>query len=234
MAMHQKEASTERDRQGEDAVKESKCDREKGTILLEGVFGVFVSIVIMTLLLSLGFYLYQRTMIGIVANEIAEEVVMTYRYKDVKSCRNISLSDIETLSRYRHTLFAGQFHRKNESKGAAIANERLPKTTLAKGKGNAVVSIEKIADDVGRMHYEVTLTQEYEFMLGGILDMVGIPSREVLSATVYVDSIDISNYINTVKMTNYGLDKFEDAVPILKAVTSVIKLLQSAANLSSE
>lgn len=48
--------------------------------MLEGVFGVFFSIIVMAFLLSFGFYLYQQTMVDIVANEVAEEVVMTYKF----------------------------------------------------------------------------------------------------------------------------------------------------------
>ena len=61
-------------------MKQEVIKNESGTVMLEGVFGVFVSIIVMAFLLSFGFYLYQQTMVDIVANEVAEEVVMTYKF----------------------------------------------------------------------------------------------------------------------------------------------------------
>ena len=72
-------------------MKQEQIKNERGTVMLEGVFGVMVSIIVMAFLLSFGFYLYQQTMVDIVANEIAEEVVMTYKFRDVDDCSEITL-----------------------------------------------------------------------------------------------------------------------------------------------
>ena len=208
-------------------MKQEQIKNECGTVMLEGVFGVFVSIIVMAFLLSFGFYLYQQTMVDIVANEIAEEVVMTYKFRDVDDCSEITLDKVKNLGRYRYFLFAGKYDSANEQKGTTLANVRLSKTSLSKANSAPKVEIEKVGDDLGRMHYEVTLTQNYEFMMGDILSLVGLTDAETISTTVYVESVDVSNYINTVKMTNYGLKKFSGAVPLLNTVNSVIKLMKS-------
>lgn len=208
-------------------MKQDQIKNERGTVMLEGVFGVFVSIIVMAFLLSFGFYLYQQTMVDIVANEVAEEVVMTYKFRDVDDCSEITLDKVKNLGRYRYFLFAGQYDGANEQKGTTLANVRLSKTSLSKANSAPKVEIEKVGDDLGRMHYEVTLTQNYEFMMGDILSLVGLNDVETISTTVYVESVDVSNYINTVKMTNYGLKKFSGAVPLLNTVNSVIKLMKS-------
>lgn len=202
-------------------------DKERGAVMLEGVFGVCVSIIVMIFLLSFGFYLYQVTMVDIVANEIATEVVQTYKFKNVSDSSDISLNDVTSVGRYRYILFASQYDSANEAKGATLANVRLTKTTLAQTESMPTVQIEKVGDDVGRMHYEVTLSQEYSFLLGDVLSIVGLDASDTISATVYVEAVDVSNYINTVKMTNYGLSKFVSANPLLKTVDSVIKLMES-------
>ena len=202
-------------------------DKEQGAVMIEGVFGILASIIIMAFLLSFGFYLYQQTIVDIVANEIAEEVVMTYKFSSINDCADISLPDVQNVGRYRYILFANKYDSANELKGKNIADIRLSQTSLAQSHGNSTINIEKIGDDLGRMHYEVTLTQEYKYLLGDILKIVGLPSMESLSSTVYVESIDVSNYINTVKMTNYGLNKFTSSVPLLNMVNSVIKLMKS-------
>lgn len=208
-------------------MKQEQIKNERGTVMLEGVFGVMVSIIVMAFLLSFGFYLYQQTMVDIVANEIAEEVVMTYKFRDVDDCSEITLDKVKNLGRYRYFLFAGQYDSANEQKGTTLANVRLSKTSLSKANSTPKVEIEKVGDDLGRMHYEVTLTQNYEFMMGDILSLVGLRDAETISTTVYVEAVDVSNYINTVKMTNYGLKKFSGAVPLLNTVNSVIKLMKS-------
>lgn len=211
--------------------KSSQLKNERGTVMIEGVFGLVVSIIVMVLLLSFGFYLYQRTMVAIVANEIAEEVVMTYKFHDIDDCADISLSDVQNVGRYRYFLFAEQYDSANEAKGTALANVRLSKTSLEQSNSAPKVEIEKVGDDLGRMHYEVTLTQNYDFIMGDILSLVGIADAKTLSTTVYVEAVDVSNYVNTVKMTNYGLEKFAGAVPFLKTVNSVIKLMKSVYNI---
>ncbi len=208
-------------------MKSKRKNDEQGTVMLESVFGIFVSIIIMAFLLSFGFYLYQQTVMDIVANETAEEVVQTYKLRNVNDCSEISLDDVTGVARYRYLLFATQYDKANETKGATLANVRLSKTSLAQSDSAPRVEIEKIGDDIGRMHYEVTLTQEYEFMLGDLLEFMGLQDAETMSTTVYVESVDISNYINTVKMVNYGLDKVTDAVPLLNMVNSVIKMMKS-------
>lgn len=212
-------------------MKQKRIKSECGTVILEGVFGVFVSIIVMAFLLSFGFYLYQQTMVDIVANEVAEEVVMTYKFKDADDCSKITLEKVKNLGRYRYFLFAGQYDSTNEQKATTLANVRLSKTSLAKADSAPKVEIEKVGDDLGRMHYEVTLTQNYEFVMGDILRLVGLSDVETISTTVYVEMVDISHYINTVKMTNYGLKKFRGAVPLLNTVNSVIKLMKSVYNL---
>ena len=208
-------------------MKSKRKNDEQGTVMLESVFGIFVSIIIMAFLLSFGFYLYQQTVMDIVANETAEEVGQTYKLRNVNDCSEISLDDVTGVARYRYLLFATQYDKANETKGATLANVRLSKTSLAQSDSAPRVEIEKIGDDIGRMHYEVTLTQEYEFMLGDLLEFMGLQDAETMSTTVYVESVDISNYINTVKMVNYGLDKVTDAVPLLNMVNSVIKMMKS-------
>lgn len=204
-----------------------KKNKESGMVILEGVFGVFVSTIIMMLMLSLGFYLYQQTMFYVVANEIAEDVVHTYKFRSVDDCSTISLSDVNNVGRYRYLLFSSKYCTANEQKGTQLANDRLSKTSLSKAENQPKVSIKKISDDVGRMHYEVTLSQKNSFLMGDILKLLGINKSDEISATVYVESVDISHYINTVKMVNYGINKVVNSGPLMKMIDSVVKIMGS-------
>ncbi len=208
-------------------MEQKDIQKECGTVLLEGAFSVVVTILFLSFFLSFGFYIYQRTIIHIVANEIAEEIVVTYKFRDVDDCEDIALDKITNIGRYRNILHSSLFDTANEQKATSLANTRLSKTSLGKADGSAQVNIEKIGDDLGRVHYEVTVSQKYEFLLGDLLSLVGLSGVDTISSTVYVEAIDVSNYINTVKMTNYGLKKFTGAIPLLDTINSVINLMQS-------
>ena len=216
---------------GKSNVHDMKVRDDSGAVMIESVFGILGSMLIMVFLLSFGFYLYQKTMLHIVANEIAEDIVMTYKFKDVDDCSQIALSDVQNVGRYRYFLFSSRYDSANETKGNKLAKTRLSKTSLAESKGAPTVKIDKVGDDLGRMHYEVTLTQNYQFMMGGVLKWIGLTKQGNLSCTVYVEAVDVSYYINTVKMANYGINKFVGAVPLLNTVNSVVKLMKSVYNI---
>lgn len=209
-----------------------RCKKdEQGTVLLEGVFAVFACIIVLMLMLSLGFYIYQNTMLGIVTNEVAEEIVHIYKYENASDASNITKTDVGNVGNYRYLFFSTSYALRNETKAKNMVDSRLAQTSFAKRIGTANVDIEQIADDLGRMHYEVTVSQEYEFLMGDLLQLLGLNGTETLSSTAYVESVDISNYINVVKMTNYGLDKFTKAVPLVNMVNSVVKMMKAIYNI---
>lgn len=205
-------------------MKQNKTNSDNGTVMLEGVIGVLCSMFVLIFLLSFGFYLYQQTMFHIVANKIAEEVVMTYKFIDVEECEDISLTDIENIGRYRYFLFS-KYENKSEIKGKNLANYLLPLGSLAKATSEPVVNVKKLNDGSGRMHLEVTLEQDYTFMLGGILELFNIPESAKISSTVYVESVDVSNYINTVKLTNYGVNKVVESAETLENISGILELM---------
>jgi hypothetical protein len=207
-------------------MKKEQMKSERGMILIEGVLGMLVSVIVMAILLSLGFFLYQKSMVDIVAGEIAEEVVTTYKFRDIESASDITLDKVTSLGMYRMVL-AGMYKTANEKKATNIADHHLSKTSLAKAGNGPTVKIVPVGDDVGRIHYEVTLTQEYTFLMSDLLNIIGLKDMGKISSTVYVTSTDVGQFINTVKLANYGLKKFKDVSPLTKAMDSVIKAIRS-------
>ena len=208
----------------------SNADSQKGSIMLEGVFGVLASMFVLFFLLSFGLYLYQQTLVGIVTNEVAEEIATTYKYLDVSENSTIALENVTSIGRYRYLLCSGRFDQGNKQKGESIATAHLSKTSLALSENSLNVSIKKVSDDVGRVHFEVTLSDSYDFMLGGLLDIVGIDTTDNISRTAIVESVDILNYVNSVKTVNYFMGK-ADEIPILNTISSVIGTIRSVAHL---
>lgn len=204
-----------------------KIKDERGTVMLESTYCILVSIIVLMFMLSFGFFLYQNAVVTVVTNEVAEEVSQTYKLRNVADSSSITSSDISGIGKYRYLFFADDFNSKNEAKLNNLANVRLSKTSLAKEEGNITVDVETVVDDIGRRHYEVTVTQKYSFLLGDLLSVIGQSDVETLSRTVYVESSDVLNYVNTVKTTKYGLNELKDHSDLLGLVDSAISLLHS-------
>lgn len=204
-----------------------KIKNERGELMLEAAYCILVCIIVLMLLLSLGFFLYQKTMFHIAANEIAEEVVQTYKLKNVSDSSEIKASDISGIGKYRYLLFSDSFQRKNEEKAKKLVETRVPQTSLAKSEGTFEVSVETVIDDIGRRHFEVNVSKRYSFLMGDLLGFLGQQGEQTLETTVYVESVDVLSYVNTVKFTKYGFKKVGSNVGVLKIVDSAISLLHS-------
>lgn len=208
-----------------------KRNKENGTIMLEATFCILVCIVVIMLLLSTGFFLYQKVMISVVANEVAENVTQTYKLLSAEDSSDISLEDVENVCIYRYYFFSSIYRKSNEKKGRAYANIRLSKTSLAQDDGTIpVVTIEQVHDDIGRFHYEITVKQHYTFLWGELLEWIGIPGSQEMTATAYAEGVDIFHYVNTVKTYKYFSNKALQT-SLGKVLNSGVKVIKSIYNL---
>lgn len=205
---------------------------DRGVIMLEGAIAMYVVMVVLCFLLSLGFYLYQHTIVVYVSNEVAEEVAQTYKYKDVVDSSNLTEDDVLNVGLFRHSFSAGKNMRSaNVKKAQKLINKRLPATSLAQQRGGIRVTIDAETSDIGRSHLIVTASANYNFLFERVLKMFGMKDVGKVSHTTYVENVDILDYVNTVKTTDYGLKKLSGAVPLLNMVDSVIQLMQSLFNI---
>ncbi|MCD8086232.1 MAG: hypothetical protein LUF28_07920 [Clostridiales bacterium] len=211
---------------------------DSGTIILESTFCILVCMVVLLLLLSVGFYLYQVVLIQVVANETAENIATTYKYADLADSADLTADDIANIGLYRYWFSNGtNLEEASMSTGASYANGRLSKTSLAQSNGSATVTVESVTDDIGRMHYEVTVTQTYTFLLGDILNMIGLNGTQQMSATAYAQGVDVSYYINSIKtwksvtQTVTGLSGEAGVInSVLGMLSSAIKLIKDITN----
>lgn len=204
-----------------------KIKDERGAVILESTYCILISIIVLMFIISFGFFLYQNAMVTVVANEVAEEVSQTYKLRNVSDSSSISSSDISSIGHYRYLFFSDSFNTKNAVKAKNYANIRLSKTSLAEEEGSLSVNVETIVDDIGRRHYEVTVSQKYSFLLGDLLSFIGQKDVQTISRTVYVESSDVLSYINTVKATKYGIGELSDKFESTQAIDKAISLLKS-------
>lgn len=204
-----------------------KMRSERGAVMLESTYCILLAIFVLMFMLSFGFRLYQEAVVGVVANEVAEEVVLNYKLKDIADKDSVKAKNLKDVGYFRYFLFTSRFETANESKGKALASTRLMETDLAKKEGALQVEIDTVVDDIGRRHYEVTVKQKFSFLLGDFLDVIGLKEKEYITSTVYVESVDVLNYANTVKTTQYALDKVTEESALFSLVDSAIKLIES-------
>lgn len=204
-----------------------KYKNERGAVILESTYCILLAIFVLFFFLSFGFFLYQKTAVGIIANEVAEEAIVTYKLRNVADSESVSSTDVAGIGKYRYLLFGGNFERKSESKAKTLADTRLTQTEMAKDKGGLSVSVTPVVDDIGRRHYEVTVRNKYSFLLGDLLSIVGQKEVQTVEATVYVESYDVLNYVNTVKFTQYGISKITDEFALLGLIDSAIGILSN-------
>jgi hypothetical protein len=202
---------------------------ESGAIMLEATFCLIACIVVILMVMSFGFIVYQRAMMGIVANQVAEEVAVTYKLRTVTDSSDVSESDVVGVGKYRYFLYSQDFVDANYTKLSILAQTRLTKTSLANDEGGFDVSIERRADDVGRAHYTIVVTNKYSYLFEGIFSTLNIDAANTLNATSYVADTDILSYVNTKNTTDYIISKN----PVSDLLDSVIGLVNTVINIFS-
>lgn len=204
-----------------------KKNSECGAVILESTWCILLAMFVFFFMISFGFFLYQKVTVKIVATEVAEEIIHTYKYENVDDCSDISGDTVGSVGKYRYIFRKNKLIRANENKAENLLGGRLTKTTLAKKESDVDVKIEPIVDELGRMHYEVTVEQEYRFLMGDFLKVIGQDETQKFSTTIYVSGTDVLHYINQVKMGKFMLGLLEENSSLVGMIESAISLLHT-------
>lgn len=171
---------------------------ERGAVMLEATWCVLIVLLVCLILISLGFLMYQHTVVQVVANEISQEVSQTYKYKTATDTSSVTQSHVSDVGMFRY--FKNKsFSAAGERKFKALAQSRLPQTNLARQEGAMTVSVKRVSDDAGRYHLEITVEQRYGFLLGDLLSRLGMSDLMTVKSTVYVAGTDILYYTNMIR-----------------------------------
>lgn len=182
---------------------------ESGVLILEATFGLFITMVVMMFLLSIGLLLYQRVLVTVVANQTANDIAQVYKLWDVSDNGSLTKEDVTDIKIFRG-FRKDKFDAKNTKKAYAYISSRLKQTSLAPPDGMLDVTVETVHDDIGRNHYEITVTQKYVFLFGDILNMMGLRGYDEISTVSRVEAKDMTGYISTVKLYKYLAKKTEN------------------------
>jgi len=181
---------------------------EDGTIMIESTYCMLATLIVLIFIMGLGFIYYQKVMFAIACDQVAEEVVQTYKLKEVTHNVEVTQEDIgnDKLGYYRY--FWGTIQDASKDHLETLANERLAQTSFALDGGKATVDIEPSLDDIGRRHYKVTITKPYKYLFSNFFNgtiFSALHIDDTMSCTVYVEGTDISHVTNMVELTLYGM-----------------------------
>ena len=197
-------------------------------MIIEATLCMIATMVVLIMIMCFGFVVYQHAMVGIVANQAAEEIAVTYKLQNVPDSSSVTLEDVTEVGKYRYwSSHIGDFESANESKLSIYAQSRLTQTSLAIDNGGYDVSVERVADDIGRAHYEIKVTNEYTHLFEYVFTAFGQEPPTVLSATSYVADNDILSYYNTVNTTKYVCGK----IPGSKIVDGIFGVIHAIVSL---
>lgn len=203
---------------------------ESGEIMIESMIVVLLTTFVLIFMISVGFLLYEKSVINTVANETADEIAQMYRYssvldKDVTSKEEM-LSALQSVKKYRYLFCAGSLEADSASKADEYSIARLAKTSFATEEGTPTIEVHTIRTDIGRRYVEVTLEARYSIFWGGALEAFGMDSAYTITSTAYAECNDISSYYNTVGFVKNACDKISDDTAIGGLLNSAISLFK--------
>lgn len=172
---------------------------DNGMVMIESIYCILLAMIVTFFILSIGFLLYQKVVVSIVANEVAEDVSQTYKFYNAKGNGDITLDDYNSVGLYRYFFRNKKIKEANEEKCKNFMNIRLNKTSLSKDDGSLYVNIELKRDDIGRHHYEITVKNRYFILLGDLLKVFGLNNTFEMSAKSNVMGVDVLHHINSVR-----------------------------------
>lgn len=192
-------------------------NEEGGELILEFSYCYCVVMIVIMVLFSFGFYAYQKVMVSIVCNQATEYVSTTFKYRglDLESVDNGTATEdmfnaeIRGVHAYRYILKKDDYISDNEDKLDNFIDYRLTRHTIsfAHKTEEPQVEVSIKEDGYGRYHYEVCVHQKFEYLLGDIMDKLGIPWAEEIKYTAYGEGTDMSAYLNCVTDWKYGVKK---------------------------
>lgn len=208
------------------------CKEERGSMMIDGMIAMLITIMILVFLMSLGFLLYQQWMVSNVANDTATRLAQRYPYTSADIITGqTALEDMNGLPLYRY--LGSRLERENGARGESFALDTLAMAGLATPVRNPEIDVKECYDSLGRRHVEVHITAEYEVPLGGALQYFGMDQTVTYQATGRAVCMDMLEYINSVEAvdsisTTLGADGAVDGAVdgLMTAVRKIIDLFR--------
>ena len=192
---------------------------EKGEVVVEASIVLTITIVFITVLIYLGFYIYQYTNLQVVANHTATNVAQVYasEYKD-PVYGYISESEFYKTNLYRNltNIFTKSLDETNEKKAEWFSLYRLKKASMIKTSEPKVeVDIVQKPGKIIQKQIVVTIKQEMSLPLSSFW---GSKSKSTVTVVGRADCLDLLEYFNMVDTVNGIYEKFDEKFDVIGAI----------------
>lgn len=200
--------------------KRSGTGNQSGEIMLEAAI-VFVPVLVLLLaLLSLGFWFYQMSMMTSTASEIATEVARNIKFEKLDGHGDVvAIEDITSTKMFRSTFHLSKLKRAQEERAKDHADWRVSLSSLGFGSQDPEVELELKSSGIGRTHVKVSVRQNTDFFLSGVLKYAGIlEDHPIFQGTAYAECIDLTEYASMVNFLRYGSNEVSEHLEIAGSV----------------
>lgn len=177
---------------------------ESGEIMLESSIILVSVLILLMILLSMCFMFYQQAVMNTVAAELSSALAKNYKYHQADPrAHTFTVDDVAAQKKYRLTLGMSKMETKLEENADSVVQTRLSVSSFGINSTTVDAECEVVGTGFGRAYVKVTVTNDTEFFLSGILKWAGIFDGEAFSATSYSEITDLTAYASTVNFANY-------------------------------
>lgn len=211
-------------------MKESWRTEERGSLMLDGMIAMLITIMVLVFLMSIGFLFYQQWTVSMVANDTAARLAQRYPYLTADMISGyVSEEDVNDVPLMRY--FGDGLAEDNETRGESFALICLGQSSLATPVSDPQILVSVPYDSLGRRHVEVSITAEYEIPFGGALEYFGLDGTLTYYATGLAPCIDLLDYVTTVEAAVDIPNMFEGMSQFEGTVKSIVSAVRAVADL---
>lgn len=211
------------------SMKRTDTDGQRGEIMLEAAIIFIPVLLLLLMMLSLTFLFYEEAMMNSIANEIAENVAVNLKYRDLGPNDDPMPDNIASERMFRLTFGESKVEGDQKDWAEAYANWRIPLTTFGIGGDEAQVECKVSLSGIGRAYVQVTVKRQTEIFLGGVLTYLGILEDDSeVGATAYAECVDLMGYTSLINFVEYASNKLSAFNPVGKLYSEVKGLLEAA------
>lgn len=188
---------------------DGRIQDQRGEVMLESAIVLVPVLILLMALLSISFMFYQQSVINSVANEIAADIAKNYKFTELDMGSNsVTPNDVNNTNMFRMSFGKNKAKTAHKNRAEDYILWRAPLTSLGLHPHSADVECEIKRSGIGRAYVKVTVSQETDFFLSGILDMTGVANKDTLfKSTAYAECLDFMSYTSMVNFTKYASNR---------------------------
>ena len=173
---------------------------ESGEIFIETSIMMAIVLIVLSAMIGVGFYIYQKSMLSTIAAETANYAAKNYKYTSIGS---IDATDIDEPNMINLKKYRSYLSLLNSGKISSYAKKRGRKTSFTKDSVT-ISEVKLIRDGIGRQRIKLTLKMKANIVFENIMVAIGlVKENPTISATAYSECLDLTEYNGQVYFVKY-------------------------------